>query len=47
LQDVWTAMHNDKDFVGKYLKPLYIGEVQDYNAVRFFSYFDKFSIEST
>nr|WDP79932.1 delta 6 fatty acly desaturase [Ruditapes philippinarum] len=30
--DVWTAMHNDKDFVGKYLKPLYIGEVQDYNA---------------
>lgn len=26
-QDVWTAMHNDKEFVGKYMKPLYIGEV--------------------
>ncbi|XP_060602023.1 acyl-CoA 6-desaturase-like [Ruditapes philippinarum] len=36
--DVWTAMHNDKDFVGKYLKPLYIGEVQDYNAYDYYNH---------
>ncbi|KAH3770840.1 acyl-CoA 6-desaturase-like [Dreissena polymorpha] len=26
--DVWTSMHNDKEFVGKYMKPLCIGEAE-------------------
>lgn len=26
--DVWTAMHNDKELVSKYMKPLLVGEVQ-------------------
>lgn len=26
--DVWTAMHNDKEFVSKYMKPLLVGEVK-------------------
>ena len=33
-QDVWTAMHNDKELVSKYMKPLLVGEVQG-EEVRF------------
>ena len=33
-QDVWTAMHNDKELVSKYMKPLLVGEVQG-KEVRF------------
>nr|AWC67986.1 fatty acid desaturase 6 [Sinonovacula constricta] len=26
--EVWTAMHNDREYVGKFMKPLYVGDVQ-------------------
>ncbi|KAK3083286.1 hypothetical protein FSP39_018599 [Pinctada imbricata] len=28
--DAWTAFHNDKDFVSKYMKALYVGDVKDW-----------------
>ncbi|XP_052814763.1 acyl-CoA 6-desaturase-like [Mya arenaria] len=31
--DVWTGMHNDKDFVGKFMKPLYIGDAEQRDTI--------------
>lgn len=34
IQDAWTAFHNDKGYVSKFMKALYIGDVEDWDQVR-------------
>lgn len=34
MQDAWTAFHNDKGYVSKFMKALYIGDVEDWDQVR-------------